>query len=488
MSKRFEFKRDFFYELLSAIDKSHVTFLLGPRKCGKTVCMRQIEHNIDHTFYESFKNLNQDESMRLFQGIIDDIKNDKEIIYLLDEITYAFRPENEINRVADCFATYENTKTKIVFTGSQSLALESWGNRAFCGNAMFLHVDFLSYGEWLKYKGGLAASIKTYTEFLYNVRDFYQFKSLESYLKGCLEETIISNYNTSNYVFGNDVDSVTLDSLLDICYTTMFTLHNHVNNSTFSKNSKLLDDLGYYYREVCEDFESTELSSRIATSFIGRYNSFKARDLRTLKQSFNFLQKCDLITITPMMDNCTAEINIERDLLSDESSINIKNDLFRKYNVCIRYPMFYVEILKDILGNEMPDCLPNQLLGSIVECHVRGILPSTNCFEYHDYNGRELDYVNRTDCMAMEITVSNKRLNTVNFSVVNDYSKVLLTKDILEKEQGILKIPYYVLLACDKQQLSKLLKGGILPTFNSNVKTLDVFDTIKPSNQGNDIG
>lgn len=56
--------------------------------------------------------------------------------------------------------------------------------------------------------------------------------------------------------------------------------------------------------------------------------------------------------------------------------------------------MFNVAILRDILKEQMPDRLPNGLLGSIVECHVRGMLPERLSAEYHDDNDNEIDYVN----------------------------------------------------------------------------------------------
>ena len=33
----YPFKRNFYYDIEKAIDKSSIVFLLGPRKCGKTV-------------------------------------------------------------------------------------------------------------------------------------------------------------------------------------------------------------------------------------------------------------------------------------------------------------------------------------------------------------------------------------------------------------------------------------------------------------------
>ena len=42
----YSFFRDFFYDVKSSIEKNAVTFILGPRKCGKTVCLKQLDEVI----------------------------------------------------------------------------------------------------------------------------------------------------------------------------------------------------------------------------------------------------------------------------------------------------------------------------------------------------------------------------------------------------------------------------------------------------------
>lgn len=50
MKHRTEFKRDFFYKIVNGLDKYNVTFLLGPRKCGKTYALDQIKNNLNRGF------------------------------------------------------------------------------------------------------------------------------------------------------------------------------------------------------------------------------------------------------------------------------------------------------------------------------------------------------------------------------------------------------------------------------------------------------
>lgn len=467
----YEFLRPIYHDVVKALSVTNVSFLLGPRKCGKTVCLRQLEASQANSRYINFKLLKNDESLNVFEQIRNSIRNNEPIIYLLDEITYAALPEKEICSIADVLTEVEHTYTKIVFTGSQSVALEAWERRAFCGTASVIKADFLNYAEWLQYKKIEEVSEQTYQRFLNEVSEFYGVHSLEEYLTGCLEETIISNAKTSNYIYGNDCHLVDVETLIDICYATLFTLHNHVNNQTFSKQDKLTENIAYYFRNVCKGLKSGELEQRIASSFIGSYNSFKTKDLDTLKQSFLFLKQCGLITITPVADTLERIPDIYKDLKSEESKINYKEDLFRTYNVCIKYPMFYIRILQDILKEQMPELLPKPLLGSIVECHVRGLLPDTNCLEYHNENDYEIDYVNIKEQYSVEMTVTNKSNGETHFGCLpNDYRNILLTKDITNNEKDIFQLPYYdFIYLCSSSTDKTLLLAEIEKRFQNKL-------------------
>ncbi|KSV58255.1 AAA family ATPase [Acetivibrio ethanolgignens] len=455
----FEFKRDFYYELKNVVAKTNIIFLLGPRKCGKTVALLQLNQSTDKAEYHNFKILSKEESMEVFDSIKSAMKENLQRVFLLDEITYAHLPEQEINELAIQLSERPCHNTKVVFTGSQSVALEAWANRAFCGNASFVRVDFLRYSEWLSYKGIAESTEDSYNRFLYEVDEFYGFVSIEDYLRGCLEETVISNQKTSNCILGNESFLLDTNTLLDVCYATLFTLHNHVNSHGFAKKDKISDTIGFYFREVCRQLGADEVGNRIANSFVGRYNDFRTKDLETLKQAFLFLYRAGLITITPVSGSFESVPNIYMDLMSSDSKINYKDELFRSYNVCIRYPMFYIGILKDILKENLPERLPTALLGSIVECNVRGILPEKGSFEFKDEYGHEVDYVNLLNSIALEITVSNKRSNELNFQFLHeDYLCIALTRDFYEIKGNKQYLPYhrFIRSVTDNNQAARL--------------------------------
>ncbi len=448
---KYEYKRDFYFDILDSIKTDNVIFLLGPRKTGKTVGLIQIKDFLSG-IYVDFKGVNSTESMNIFNQIVSDIKEDKKVVYLLDEITYAHFPEREIEKIAVAYNEVDNQNTKVVFSGSQSVALEVWGHKSFCGNAKFFRVDFLTYHEWLKYKGIDKATAENYNKFLYEVNVFYNFNSLEDYLIGCLNET-------DNVLFGNDVYLLENDTdvLLDILYTALFTLHNQVASNTFDKKNRFQEDVGYYFRDICD---TLNLDERISTSFIGHYTSVQTRDLETIKQALIFLYQAGLITITPVVPDLNEIPNLYKDLRLQNSKLNYKEELFKTYNICIKYPMFYIAILKDIFKEDMPSELSRALLGSIIECHARGLLPNKNCVEIHDENDREIDYVNLVELFAIELSIRNKRDSEVNFQLVSDlYKKILLTRDKCSYQNGIYKIPYY-----------KFFRAKSIPKLLENIK------------------
>jgi hypothetical protein len=129
--------------------------------------------------------------------------------------------------------------------------------------------------------------------------------------------------------------------------------------------------------------------------------------------------------------------------LKETNELYRKPQIFARLNLTINYPMFHVDLIESVLKEKMVSELPRNLLGSIVECHVRSLLPSNGCFEYRDSSGVEIDYVS-VEGKAMEISVSDKRMKNVNFDILPDgYKKTLLTKSMTESVNGVERIPYY---------------------------------------------
>lgn len=445
-----KFKRDFYEQVLNTLDNKDVVFLLGPRKCGKTVMLRQFESENSDVRYVDFKAMeSSDAKIDLVTEVVKSVLGSKKCYYLLDEVTYMFFPDSEIARIAGAYTQAKalgiKIQTKVIFAGSQSVALEAWGYTAFSTQAAYIRVSFLTYAEWLRYLGLSDINEDTYLRFLFNVSEFYGFSSLEDYLKGCLNETVNSNANSQNYIFGNDCDLIDECLLSDILYLILFSLHDHVSAINFFKQNALTDKVSYVARQLklSNPLSRQDIAEMIAKSWLRRYDNVRSVDLATLKQALLFLIRCDLIVATPVISDLDTRINVKYKLERD-TGFKTKREVFSQVNYTIKYPMFYVAVLKEILKSNLTMKLESITLGSIVECHVRGLLPCADCFEYRDFENREIDYIDRRNGLAVEIATWNKKDSDVNFDILAEcgYDKILLTKDIRESSD-IVRIPYY---------------------------------------------
>lgn len=448
MNGGYNFKRSLYFDVLKSVQSNKVTFILGARKCGKTVCMKQLASELPEARYYDIKSMLDDDTVDLQDEIINSIDTNEKITYLIDEATYFIFPEKTIAKIANEFSACENRNTRIAFAGSQSIALEAWANRAFAGNASFVYGDFLSYAEWLAYKGVGEVSEKTYNSFILGTREFYSdFVSLDQYLKGCLEETVISNLKTSNIIFNNDCDRLNEQILKNILYATLIAQQDRPDIAAFFDKDKVFREVRNSFKDAFRAIGGEEIRKRADRIFENRLAAYSSMDMETFRQGLVFLYRCGLITLTYVSDereNFENIIDVYMDLTCSEGRIKTKKELFEKVNISIRYPMFYAEILKEILLDDMPGEIKGDILGGIVECHVRGILSQENQYEYHN-SGREIDYVNFAKREAIEISVRNKNGKELCFDdLPKSFDKILLTKDqSFTESNGLKRIPYY---------------------------------------------
>lgn len=448
MGNGYDFKRSLYFDVLKSVQSNKVTFILGARKCGKTVCMKQLASELPEARYYDIKSMSEDDAVDLRDKIINSINTNEKVIYLIDEATYFIFPEKTVTRIANEFSSCENRNTRIAFAGSQSIALEAWANRAFAGNANLVYGDFLSYAEWLAYKGIDEVSEKTYNRFVLGTREFYSdFVSLDQYLKGCLEETIISNLKSSNIILNNCCDRLNEHILKNILYAALVAQQDRPDIMSFFDKDKVLREIRSFFKEAFRAVGNEEVQKRVDKIFENRLAAYNSMDMETFKQGLIFLYRCGLITLTYVSDereNFENIVDVYMDLTCSNNKIKTKKDLFEKVNISIKYPLFYAEILKEILLDNMPEVIKGDILVGIVECHTRGILSQENRYEYHS-DGREVDYVNFAEREAIEISVRNKSGKELCFDdLPGDFDKILLTKDqSFTEANGLKRIPYY---------------------------------------------
>lgn len=401
VSSSYAFKRKFYYDVERAIGKSSVTFLLGPKGCGKTVCLKQLRDNFSYqnefeeVVYIDVKNglASADEKSSFIDGVTKSVYNNEKKPFLIDETTYLEQPDIAINCVEGAFTSLRNTNTKVVFAGNPSGALECWGHRAFAGDAVFIRPDFISYPEWLDFKGIAEVSEKTYKQFIFGIREFYSdFHTTHEYLQSYLDEAAVSNQRAAEMILKGDCDGLTADKLLDVLYAAF----------------------GDKLSERCNN-----------------YQNMSAYELR---QALKFLKDCGIITVTYISSSFDTKPYVVQDLLSGARDFS-KSEILNNLKISIRHPMFYADILKDRL--------PENLLYSIAKAHVIGLLPDTGCFEYRDEQGRKIDHVRKNARKAIEFSLSDEEVSQ-HFDVLpGGYEKTLLTK-FAEGRQGDVKcVPYY---------------------------------------------
>lgn len=448
-NNEYSFKRSFYFDAERSVKSNNVTFILGARKCGKTVCLKQLAAELSQAEYYDIKSIEEDAAIDLQDEIISSIRADEKRTFLIDEATYFMFPEKTIAKVANEFAACRNLNTRVVFAGSQSIALEAWANRAFAGNAEFVYADFLSYPEWLAYKGIDELSEETYNRFIFGTREFYSdFISLDQYLKGCLEETIISNLKSSNVILNNNCDRLNEKILKNMLYAALIAQQDRPDIVNFFDRDKVFREVRSSFKDAYRAIGSEEVQQRIEKIFSNRLEAYSSMDMETFKQGLVFLYRSGLITLTYVSDEKESFekiFDVYMDLcFNDNNRIKTKKDLFENVNISIKYPMFYVEILKEILLDDMPNEIKGDILGGIVECHTRGILSQECSYEYH-CNGREVDYVNFANREAIEISVRNKSGKELCFDdLPNTFTKTLLTKDQDYTEaNGLVRVPYY---------------------------------------------
>ena len=91
--------------------------------------MKQLNKALNNSLYFNLKEMLEDDIVDLTDKIKEDIEQNKDVVYLIDGATYfTFSRKSNCN---DCisYVDADNSNTKVVFAGSQSVALETWANR-----------------------------------------------------------------------------------------------------------------------------------------------------------------------------------------------------------------------------------------------------------------------------------------------------------------------------------------------------------------------
>lgn len=158
----------------------NVVFLLGPKLCGKTECLKQMEQLMPGVKYIDFKEANKNEAEGEGKEILRSIEANEPVLYLLDHIEYADKPKRLLCEMYQALSWnmvcngYEKCKagTHAVVSGNTCAAVEHWAHFAFGGSyCKMIYMDF--------------SNNKYMSEWMYF--------SIEEYMKEYLFETELAN-------------------------------------------------------------------------------------------------------------------------------------------------------------------------------------------------------------------------------------------------------------------------------------------------------
>lgn len=154
----YKIKRDLFSELIKYLNEKPMIGILGLRRTGKTVLLKQIiDHLInegtprDNILYFSF----DDEVTSLEEVIIKyqtrigkNISSTDNLYVFLDEIQ---KLDNWQHQVKYYYDTYPNIKFFV--SGSSSIFLKKKAEESLAGRIFLYHLPMLSFTEFLRLKG-----------------------------------------------------------------------------------------------------------------------------------------------------------------------------------------------------------------------------------------------------------------------------------------------------------------------------------------------
>lgn len=154
----YEKKRELFDELAMHLDSRQVLGIIGLRRTGKTVLLKQlIDHLIkqgtkrDRILYFSFDEeaVSLDDVVGDFQSRIGtDIQSAGRLYLFLDEIQKLPGWQNQVKYYYDTFPNL-----KFFVSGSSSLFLRKKAEESLAGRVFLFHLSVLSFAEFLRFKG-----------------------------------------------------------------------------------------------------------------------------------------------------------------------------------------------------------------------------------------------------------------------------------------------------------------------------------------------
>lgn len=159
------FRNSYIQQIIPFIDKPFIKVLTGIRRCGKSFLLMLLkehllnnsinEDNIIYINFESLETINLTNEIRLYNHVKKRITGKEKTYILLDEIQNVSRWERAINSL---LVDYD---VDLYITGSNSNLLSSELSTLIAGRYVEIHLQTLSFSEYLEFKAIDTSTLET---------------------------------------------------------------------------------------------------------------------------------------------------------------------------------------------------------------------------------------------------------------------------------------------------------------------------------------
>ena len=453
-------------KFVSEEDYDRILVLVGIRRIGKTTALKQLQQYEPDSTYINFTEIDA------WDKLIEFMESPKKLL-LLDEISFLKNYPTEIMHIE-----HQSVELgyKVIITGSSPTHLMSlYGGPLGGGRSTLRRLSLLSFTEYLYFSGKVDSYKDDYNPTEKDFIDYLRLKGIpeglkitfnEEYFRTFYSDVELANRNTT---LVRDYIRVDEEHILSICDLLAYKLQLNVKYETFVR-----PDIGA--REVPKkqdrkilDFSDTYLSQSSDT-----FSKLTPAEKAT---ALHFMVKAGMAYVD-LPYKKSKHVGVS-DLFSALEQVNTNNDLvyiFLDYNICPISPLMYTRLAEDILSKAglTDDVLAHpRILGMMLESYIKGTRAcqseSWNLISYKvDEHGEEIDLFDRDLSLLCEITVSNKKLNSVHLNKhfqEENYIRVLATKNIEDFVDGIHRIPYPKLcMMFDKNLVNNSLQQTSTPS------------------------
>jgi len=220
------FERDLLQEILQYLSYKQILAIVGLRRVGKTIMMKQLIHKIQgpqqNICYISFDDIDF-QQYRIAEDLINYFleyseKNKRRYLFL-DEI-------QKLPHWADLIKTYYDNEEnlKIILSGSASLEVKK-GKETLAGRILSFHLPVVSFGEYVRYfkKDHDVSTENLFREYdlkFAEKKETYQALWNEYLIKGAFPELFDTTLPEKEYIQKYIKESVVEKSIADIARIT----------------------------------------------------------------------------------------------------------------------------------------------------------------------------------------------------------------------------------------------------------------------------